>query len=355
MVDIVGLRCPICHSALTEYPTDKDVFNFLTQLSKQGILEEYLKVCRVYIDILDQGAPTAAVASKTVDVIRSEVCRVAGDEISKTTANLIIRMQEALRSQTPDPKSLEVLMKTLPELTLAIHELLKKQYVPQEKGKVAEKELYEELTNYFPEDEITRLGGASQTDIIIQPMHNGSVIGQPVIVESKSNGEWRREYLTQTRRYMKLKGSQYAILSLETMPKGVSLYHVEYVEEGAIFITERSSCKMVFGALKVILSSEHTLGRRADSLRNILADARIREALNCALSTSSYFESIRKKAIVIISNSKAISQDTDDAQRVIKTCITEMQRVIEESITSGELPPHPTPSITVNIEEVSKT
>jgi hypothetical protein len=154
---------------------------------------------------------------------------------------------------------------------------------------------------------------------------------------------------------MKLKGSQYAILSLETMPKGVSLYHVEYVEEGAIFITERSSCKMVFGALKVILSSEHTLGRRADSLRNILADARIREALNCALSTSSYFESIRKKAIVIISNSKAISQDTDDAQRVIKTCITEMQRVIEESITSGELPPHPTPSITVNIEEVSKT
>lgn len=327
-------RCPLCHSSTEKYSVEPENLSFLTQLEDQGILNDYLKICRVYLDILNQGAPTTAILTKSINVMKSEIGKVASDEFSKTTASLILKMQETLRSQTPDPKSMEALIKTLPELTLAIHELLRKQYIPLEKGSEAEKTLRDELACYFPEDDVTHLGGPGETDILVQPRMNGVGIIEPIMVESKSNKTWDRSYYAQIRRHMRLKQSHYAILVVETLPHGANGYLTEFFEEGTVFVTERAGCKAVYGALRAILFSENTLSRRAIGLKRVLTDDRISQAIDRALTSASYFESIRKHCNAIITNGKAINQDTDDAEKLLRTCLAEMQRVIGEALES---------------------
>jgi hypothetical protein len=327
-------RCPLCHNSTEKYSVEPENLIFLTQLEEQGVLNDYLKICRVYLDILNQGAPTTAVLTKSINAMKSEISRVASDEFSKTTTSLILRMQETLRSQTPDPKSMETLIKTLPELTLAIHELLRKQYIPLEKGSEAEKTLRDELASYFPEDEVTHLGGPGDTDILIQPRMNGVGIIEPIMVESKSNKTWDRSYYAQIGKHMRLKQSHYAVLVVETLPRGANGYLTEYFEEGTVFVTERAGCKAVYGALRAILFSENTLSRRAVGLKRVLSDERISQAIKRTLTSASYFESIRKHCNAIITNGKGISQDADDAEKLLRTCLAEMQRVIAEALES---------------------
>jgi len=334
---IQEVRCPLCNHPVDSYSIDPVNFFFLKQLDEQGVLDEYLTICRTYLDILNQGASTTAVVTKAVSTIRAEVSRVTSDELSKSTTNITSKIQETLRGQIPDSKSVEALTKILPELTLAIHELLKKQYVPLEKGTAAEKSLRDELAGYFPEDEVIHLGGSGQTDIVIQPRVNGTALGELVIVESKSNKAWDRSYYSQIRKHMQLKQSHYAILVVETMPHGANGYLTEYFEEGTVFVTERSGCKTVYGALRAILLCEDIQTRRVSGLQSILGNRKIQQAITRAMTASNYFESIRKHSSTIITNSRSISQETDDVENLLRSCLAEMQKIIAEALAT-ELP-----------------
>lgn len=51
------LRCPLCHNLLVTFPIDLEIFLFLAQLEKQKVLDDYLKICRVYLDIFPYFKP----------------------------------------------------------------------------------------------------------------------------------------------------------------------------------------------------------------------------------------------------------------------------------------------------------
>jgi uncharacterized protein (DUF2267 family) len=61
------------------------------------------------------------------------------------------------------------------------------------------------------------------------------------------------------------------------------------------------------------------------------------------MTASNYFESIRKHSNTIITNSRSISQETDDAERLLRSCLAEMQAIISEAMetdmTGAQLTP----------------
>lgn len=136
---------------------------------------------------------------------------------------------------------------------------------------------------------------------------------------------------------MQFKQSHYAILVVETMPHGANGYLTEYFEEGTIFVTERNGCKAVYGALRAILLCEHEQNRRVADLQIILGNQKIQRAIVKALTASNYFESIRKHCSTIITNSRNISQETDDVENLLRSCLAEMQKIIAEALAT-ELP-----------------
>ena len=107
---------------------------------------------------------------------------------------------------------------------------------------------------------------------------------------------------------------------------------LEYVKEGIIFVTSRHHCKIAYGALRAILSSEHTLGRRATNLQYALSDARIQEAIKSAYDTTETLESIRKKAERIISSAKGIRSDADEVEDSIRASLNQLQLVIQNTM-----------------------
>lgn len=148
--------CPICDSKDMQFNIDDEVYDFLWDLRQKELLNEFLRVCKVHLNILRQGAPTAAIVTKVISTIKTEIKKSARNEFSQVTDELPYKIQEALKDKIPDPDQLQTIINVLPQLTIAIQELLRKQEVPQIKGEIGEQELADELSSFFPEDEIER-------------------------------------------------------------------------------------------------------------------------------------------------------------------------------------------------------
>ena len=344
--------CPICGSEAEQFNVEEDVIEFLFKLQKEDMLNEYLRIAKVYLDILKQGAPTTAVVSKIASTMRSEIKKTTTTELSALSEELPSKIEEILKDKIPDSEQVKALAIVLPKLTLTIQELLRKQEVPQKKGEIGEQELADELCCYFPEDEIERLGGPGRTDIVVKPRITGRAIGEDIIIESKKNKAWKRAFVEEVQKHMAARRCRYAILAVDTMPKGANEYMTEFVQEGTIFVTSRENCKIAYGALRAILSSEHMLGRRAVNLQIALSDARIQDAIRSAFDTTEHLESIRKRAKSIISGAKKITSDADEIEDTIRTSLKQLQSTIQETII--EMHPEDEKQETVTSTQINK-
>jgi hypothetical protein len=265
-----------------------------------------------------------------VDAIQTTTTK----EFKKLEEQLSIKLQQTLVDSVPHPEQLEALSRVIPEILLTVHELLRKQEVSNLKGKEAEQELYDELTSYYPQDQITHLGKSGETDIILTPMINGVSTLCSVCVESKKNSKWSRNFIDELRRHMKNKASSYGILAVETMPSGASLYFTETHPEGTIFVTSREYCKVAYGALRAVISSDYSQSRRQLNLQYALRNNRIQTAIQGAFTSTRRLESIRKSTNTIITNAKKISDEADEAEYIIQSCLTELQTTIEDELES---------------------
>jgi len=345
--------CPICGSETERFNVEEDVIEFLHKLIEEDMLNEYLRISKVYLDILKQGAPTTALLTKMASTMRSEIQKTTSTELSAVSEELPLKIEEILKDKIPDSEQVKTLAKVLPELTLIIQELLRKQEVPQIKGEIGEQELADELCSFFPEDEVERLGGPGRTDIVVKPRINGRPIGEDIIVESKKNKAWKRDFIKEVQKHMKARRCRYGILAVDTMPKGANMYMTEFVQEGTIFVTSRENCKIAYGALRAILTSEHILGRRAVNLKTAISDARIQNAIRSAFNTTEYLESIRKRAKSIISGAKKISSDADEIEDTIRTSLKQLQSTIQETII--EMHPEDEKPVTVASTEITES
>lgn len=341
--------CPVCGTETSDSNLDEDVLQFLKQLEKKDILNEYLRVCKVHLDILNQGAPTAAVVTKAISTVRSEIQKIAAAELGQVSEEIPQKIQEALAEKMPDSDDIATLINVLPQLTQTVQELLRKQEVPQIKGEEKERELADELGDYYPEDEIQRLGKSGKTDIIVRPLIDGIRIGLEVFIESKSSQTWSRAYVEQTRKHMAARGCRYAVLAVDTMPSGAKGFLVEPTPDGTIFVADRQTCILAYGALKAVLVNEYKTGRRVIDLKTAMADKHIQESLASLFKTYDSIESIRKKTRKIVKSSKDIDEDLGDIEQIIKHGVEQIQRIINEAIEAsllgeeveGELPSSP--------------
>jgi len=324
------LRCPVCGKQSENFNLDEDNLDFLNELKEKGILNEYISVSKINNDIIKNSTPAATLITQGVNAIRS----TTSVEFEKLENELSIKIQRTLKESIPNPEQLESLSRIIPEILLAVHGLLRKEEVSNLKGQEAEQELFDELSSYFPSDHIVHLGKSGETDIVLTPHINGISTRSEVCVESKKNSKWSRSFIDQLRRHMTNRKSQYGILAVQTMPRGENRYFTETHQEGTIFVTQIEQCKLAYGAIRAVVTSEYSLGRRQVNFQYALRNAKIQTAIKNAFTATSKLESIRKHTKTIISNAKKVENDANEAEYILHSCLTELQTRIQDEIES---------------------
>jgi len=215
--------------------------------------------------------------------------------------------------------------------------------VPSEKGKEGEATLLDQLTSYFPEDEIIHLGKSGETDVVAKPVHDGQSIGIEVLLESKRNSQsgWRRqEYIEEILRHLVNHNAKYGILVVDVMPKGANGYLTEYHPEGVVFVTARDTCHICYGAIRAALITMVKLAKGSVDVAKALSDRRIAEKIDSLYTFEEYHKRIRQHATTVLTKAKNIIQEADDASDFIKECLDDIQRTMQ-FLTS----PHASPAI----------
>ncbi len=322
-------RCPVCGKNSERFNLDDDNLDFLNELKGKGILNEYISVSKINNDIIKNSTPAATLITQGVNAIRS----TTSVEFEKLEKELSIKIQRTLKESIPNPEQLESLSRIIPEILLAVHDLLRKE-VPNLKGQEAEQELFDELSSYFPSDYIEHLGKSGETDIVLTPHINGVSTRSEVCIESKKNSKWSRSFIDQLRRHMANRKSQYGILAVQTMPRGENMYFTETHQEGTIFVTQIEQCKLAYGAIRAVVTSEYSLGRRQVNFQYALRNAKIQTSIKNAFTATSRLESIRKHTKTIISNAKKVENDANEAEYILHSCLTELQTRIQDEIES---------------------
>ena len=294
-------------------------------------LEEEFKLLR-------EAAPTFESVMKGIETVTKGIEDMTKRKIDEVKDELTDKFKETLEEMGfPEPDQMKLLTQLVPSVLPLLEELLRLQKVPSEKGQAGELELLNELNNYYPEDEFEPLGKSGDTDIIAKPRHNGTDLGCKVMIESKKNNSgWRRSYIQQVQRHMRMRGECFAILAVQVMPMGANGFLVEHCSEGVIFITSRENFKVAYGALRSALIALHPLERKAVDLRKVLADKRVEEAIKDAYRYKEHIKKIRQKARRIVTNAKGITQDADDLDDCLKECLKELQRRINRAVQEME-------------------
>ncbi|MEM2144345.1 MAG: hypothetical protein QW279_03220 [Candidatus Jordarchaeaceae archaeon] len=284
--------------------------------------------------LLRESVPTFNNLIDALNTISENIENVTKKEIEHFKQDLNNKFKETLqRMGFPEPEQMRLLAQLVPSVLPLLHELLRFQKVPVEKGERGELELVEELSEYFPEDEYVRLGVSGDTDILAEPRFNGISLGGRVLIESKENHSgWSRSFLEQVRRHMKVRGERLAILAVEVMPSGANGFMVEPCSEGVVLVTSRDNFRVAYGALKAVFIALQPFNVQKVDIKKILADKKIEEAITEAFQYSEYLKNIRKRAQKIINNAKGIAQNVDDLDNCLKQCLKRLQERIVNAV-----------------------
>lgn len=214
-----------------------------------------------------------------------------------------------------------------------LDELVRSQKVPGEKGRRGERELLQELGEYYPEDEFEYLGGPGDSDIVAMPRFNGTSLNQRILIESKKNGSgWSRSFIQQVRKHMQLRGDKFAILAVDIMPKGANGFLFEHCLEGVILLTDRVSFSVSYGAIRSALVTLHMFHHEPIDFRKLFADQKIKEAIKTAYGYCEWLKKIKERAQRIGTNAQGIKEDVDQVDKHLKQALGELQTRIDEAI-----------------------
>lgn len=288
--------------------------------------------------LLRESAPTFANVTEAIQTVTETIETVTQKEMDEFKKGLIDKFKQTLEEMGfPEPEQMRLLAQLVPSVLPLLQDLLRTQKVPKEKGERGELELWDELNDYYPEDEYDRLGVSGDTDILTKPRYNGMDLGWKVLIESKKNNSgWSRSYIQQVQRHMNARGEHFAILAVEVMPKGANGFLIQPCSEGAILVTSRDNFKVCYGALRAVLASLHPFNSRSIDLKKLFTDKRIEEAIKDAYQYQAYVKNIRNKVLNIVTNAKGITQNVDDLDNCLKQCLRELQHKISEAVREAE-------------------
>jgi hypothetical protein len=179
---------------------------------------------RVQFEAATQERVAAAERDRQAAVTQFEALKASHDsEIQKVRGAMERDKTDALNAQ--NARHFQATQKLTGQLADLQRQLEKK--TADELGEGAEINLYDALSEEFPEDQIERVRrGASGPDIIHDVRHNGAVCGR-IIFESKDDKAWRSDYVTKLRRDQMTTKADHAILSVLRFPAETRQLHVE--------------------------------------------------------------------------------------------------------------------------------
>lgn len=284
--------------------------------------------------ILKESAPTFENLVEVIQTIANKIEVVTKKEMQEMKMELSKKLKEVFdHAGFPEPQQMNLLAQLIPSVLPLLEELVRFQKVPMEKGQVREREIIEDLKNHYPEDEFVSLGGPDDTDILAKPRFNETYLGYNILVESKSNNSgWDRAFITEVRRHMKLRNENFAILTVEVMPRGANGFLIEHYTEGVIVVTARESLRVVYGALRSALVALHKLERKDIDLRKIFTDKRVQDILIDIFRYEEYIKNIRMKAEKISRNSHDITIISNELDEFLKRHLKKLQCLMDEIV-----------------------
>lgn len=233
----------------------------------------------------------------------------------------------------PEPEQMKLLSQLIPITLPLLEELVRFQKIPGEKGKQGELELFQELHDYFPEDECEHIGGSGEVDIVAIPRFNGTNLGQRVLIESKKNsGGWSRAFIQQLRRHMNAMGEKFAILAVEVMPKSANGFLFEHCPEGSILITDRRYFQVSYGAVRAAIIALQPFQHREIDFSKLFSEKKINDAIEEASHYCEWVKGIREKTQRIMTNAKGVSEDTELLDDHLKRTLKELQSRINDAV-----------------------
>lgn len=233
----------------------------------------------------------------------------------------------------PEPEQMKLLSQLIPITLPLLEELVRFQKIPREKGKQGELELFQELHDYYPEDECEHIGGSGEVDIVAIPRFNGTNLGQKVLIESKKNsGGWSRTFIQQLRRHMNAMGEKFAILAVEVMPKSANGFLFEHCPEGSILITDRRYFQVSYGAVRAAIIALQPFQHREIDFSKLFSEKKINDAIEEASHYCEWVKGIREKTQRIMTNAKGVSEDTELLDDHLRRTLKELQSRINDAV-----------------------
>jgi len=286
------------------------------------------------LETLKKSAPTFENVVRAIEVVSKNIEETTQKSLSNVEKELNANFKKILDMMGfPEPEQLKLLAHLIPSVIPLLERLLRLQAVPSKKGKLGELELVRQLAEFYPQDEYEHLSKSGDTDILAMPRLNGTKIGQILIESKKNNSGWRRSYVQQVRRHMKLRNEQLAILAVEVMPRGANGFMTEYFPEGAIIVTSTQNFYIAYGAVRSALIALAPFNRSNLDVQKLFADKRIEEAIQDAYKYQDKLRKIRANAHKIEKNAKSITENANELDECLKHSLRELQQRINNAVT----------------------
>ena len=285
------------------------------------------------LEALKKSAPTFENVVRAIEMISKNIEETTQKSLSSVEKELSAKFKEALdKMGFPEPEQLKLLAQLIPTVIPLLERLLRLQEVPSKKGELGELELAMQLAEFYPQDEYEHLGKPGDTDILAMPRFNGTKIGQILVESKKNNSGWRRSYIQQVRRHMKLRNERFAILAVEVMPRGINGFMTEHFPEGAIIVTSIQNFYIAYGAVRSALMALAPFSRRDLDVQKLFADKRIEEAIQDAYQYQGKLRKIRVNAHKIEKNAKGITENANELDECLKRSLKELQCRINDAV-----------------------
>jgi alkylhydroperoxidase/carboxymuconolactone decarboxylase family protein YurZ len=283
---------------------------------------------------LREVTPTFKDTLAAIQAITDKLHEVTERKMDEIKRELASNFKETLqRMGFPEPDQMKLLSQLIPSTLPLLEELLRFQKVPKEKGERGELDLFQELREFYPEDECEHLGGSGEIDILAIPRFNGSNLGHKILVESKKNSSgWDRSFIHQVRNQMQLRGERFAILAVEVMPKTANGFLIENCPEGVVLVTDREYFKISYGAVRSAMIALHPFCHKEIDFRKLFADQKINQAIKDAYDYCDWVKKIRYKARRIETTAQGVTEDIKQLDMHLKQALRELQAKINEAI-----------------------
>lgn len=362
--------CPLCGNKSDNFTIDISNLEFLNMLEAPNEINAAISIARIVWGSLPQSTEAKTIADELSKTLLDNTQRQLNGifepmkTFTETFPKLIEKLPEDLRKDVkqefnetkirlesefkalssglketlkemgfPEPHQLKLLSELIPSLLPLLNGLLVSQKVPSEKGKRGELDLIKELKEYYPEDDPKSLGGPGEPDIVATPRFNGTYLNQRILIESKKNESgWDRSFVQQVRKHMHLRGDNFAILTVDVMPKGASNFLFEHCPEGVILVTDREYFKVSYGAMRAALVTLHVFCHKPIDFRKLFADQKINEVIQTAYGYCEWIKKIKEKAQRIGTNAQGIKEDVNHLDKHLKQVLNELQTRINEAI-----------------------